>query len=147
MNPMAILAQQHLFLLRKHANRTHPHYSLRCTHTGCQCRRMEFSLNLSGNMTQMVRRAHTDAHQLITDRFATSDDAALPCDTSQRKYCGGTWKGITNHLNYVQSMGFDAVWISPVVSNLEGNTSQGEAFHGSAHIVSVILIIAHAPFV
>lgn len=45
-------------------------------------------------------------------------------------YCGGTWKGIVNHLDYIQSMGFDAVWISPVSANIEGNSSQGEAFHG-----------------
>ena len=45
-------------------------------------------------------------------------------------YCGGTWNGITKHLDYIQSMGFDAVWISPVSANLEGVTSQGEAFHG-----------------
>jgi hypothetical protein len=35
-----------------------------------------------------------------------------------------------NHLDYIQGMGFDAVWISPVSANLEGATSQGEAFHG-----------------
>jgi alpha-amylase len=35
-----------------------------------------------------------------------------------------------NHLDYIQSMGFDAVWISPISANLEGATSEGEAFHG-----------------
>lgn len=35
-----------------------------------------------------------------------------------------------NHLDYIQSMGFDALWISPVSANFEGNSSQGEAFHG-----------------
>ncbi len=71
--------------------------------------------------------------QLITDRFATVNDAAVPCDAGQRKYCGGSWKGITNHLDYIQGMGFDAVWISPVSANFEGNSSQGEAFHGYVH--------------
>ncbi|KAH9980022.1 glycoside hydrolase family 13 protein [Lactifluus volemus] len=69
-------------------------------------------------------------YQLITDRFATPNNTALPCDTSARKYCGGSWSGIMNHLDYIQGMGFDAVWISPVSANLEGATSQGEAFHG-----------------
>jgi alpha-amylase len=54
----------------------------------------------------------------------------MPCDTGARKYCGGSWSGIMNHLDYIQSMGFDAVWISPISANLEGTTSQGEAFHG-----------------
>lgn len=27
-------------------------------------------------------------------------------------------------------MGFDAVWISPVAKNVEGDTAYGQAFHG-----------------
>ncbi|KAI0365853.1 glycoside hydrolase family 13 protein [Pilatotrama ljubarskyi] len=69
-------------------------------------------------------------YQLVTDRFATADGSSPSCDTSQRQYCGGTWKGIVNKLDYIQNMGFDAVWISPIVANVEGNTSYGEAFHG-----------------
>ncbi|KII86283.1 glycoside hydrolase family 13 protein [Plicaturopsis crispa FD-325 SS-3] len=70
-------------------------------------------------------------YQLITDRFATTDDKGVPCDTNERAYCGGSWKGITNHLDYIQDMGFDAVWISPVSANIEGNiTGTGQAFHG-----------------
>lgn len=40
------------------------------------------------------------------------------------KYCGGTWKGIQNHMKYIKDMGFDAIWISPVWKNLPN------AFHG-----------------
>lgn len=81
----------------------------------------------SANATDWSSRS---IYQLITDRFATANDSAVPCDAGERKYCGGSWKGITNHLDYIQSMGFDAVWISPVSANFEGNSSQGEAFHG-----------------
>ncbi|KAI0798144.1 glycoside hydrolase family 13 protein [Abortiporus biennis] len=69
-------------------------------------------------------------YQLITDRFATPDGSSPTCNTGDRKYCGGTWKGITNKLDYIQNMGFDAVWISPIVANIEGSTAYGEAFHG-----------------
>ncbi|KAJ8518932.1 hypothetical protein ONZ45_g4065 [Pleurotus djamor] len=69
-------------------------------------------------------------YQVVTDRFATSDGSTPFCDTGARKYCGGTWKGITRQLNYIKSMGFDAVWISPVVANVEGQTHYGEAYHG-----------------
>ncbi|KAI0055861.1 alpha-amylase [Artomyces pyxidatus] len=70
-------------------------------------------------------------YQLITDRFATTNDAALPCDSNARRYCGGTWQGIIKHLDYIQHMGFDAVWISPVSANIDNATAaQGEAFHG-----------------
>jgi len=69
-------------------------------------------------------------YQLVTDRFAKSTDDGGPCDTGARQYCGGTWQGIINHLDYIQGMGFDAIWISPVVANIEGNTTYGEAYHG-----------------
>ena len=45
-------------------------------------------------------------------------------------YCGGSWQGVINKLDYIQYMGFDAIWISPIVANVEGNTSYGQAFHG-----------------
>lgn len=66
----------------------------------------------------------------MTDRFATSDGSAPPCDTSQRQYCNGTWQGVISKLGYIQSMGFDAIWISPVVANLEGETGDGTSYHG-----------------
>lgn len=33
-------------------------------------------------------------------------------------------------LDYIQGMGFDTVWISPIIQNIGGTTAQGEAFHG-----------------
>ncbi|KAI9443463.1 glycoside hydrolase family 13 protein [Lactarius indigo] len=58
-------------------------------------------------------------YQVVTDRFATPNDSTAPCDAGARMYCGGSW-----------TWDFDAVWISPVSTNLEGTTPQGEAFHG-----------------
>ncbi|KAK1994102.1 alpha amylase [Colletotrichum falcatum] len=70
-------------------------------------------------------------YQVLTDRFATSDGSAPACDTTQGVYCGGTWKGITKNLDYIQNMGATAVWISPVVKNIDGNIEgAGEAYHG-----------------
>lgn len=69
-------------------------------------------------------------YQLVTDRFATPDGSSPTCDTGDRKYCGGTWTGIVSKLDYIQNMGFDAIWISPIVENLNGTTAYGEAFHG-----------------
>lgn len=54
-------------------------------------------------------------YQILTDRFATSDGSTPYCNL--QKYCGGTWKGVERNLDYIQGMGFDAVWISPVISN------------------------------
>jgi alpha-amylase len=35
-------------------------------------------------------------------------------------YCGGGYKGIKNNLDYIQGMGFDAIWISPIIDNRDG---------------------------
>jgi alpha-amylase len=70
-------------------------------------------------------------YQVLTDRFARTDGStSAPCDTADRVYCGGSFKGIQNHLDYIQGMGFDAIWISPVTAQLKGNTEYGYAYHG-----------------
>ncbi|EME39333.1 glycoside hydrolase family 13 protein [Dothistroma septosporum NZE10] len=67
-------------------------------------------------------------YQVVTDRFARSNGSTTaPCDWGS--YCGGTWQGIINKLDYIQGMGFTAVWISPVVENI-GTTPYGDPYHG-----------------
>ena len=58
-------------------------------------------------------------YQLLTDRF--SNDNSNPVNCNLGNYCGGTYRGIINHLDYIQGMGFDAIWISPIVKNTEGS--------------------------
>ncbi|KAK9491649.1 alpha-amylase [Lipomyces doorenjongii] len=67
-------------------------------------------------------------YQVLTDRFATTNLTAPECWI--RDYCGGTWKGLEKKLDYIQNMGFDAIWISPIIHNIEVNTTWGYAFHG-----------------
>jgi alpha-amylase len=51
-------------------------------------------------------------YQVLTDRFARTDGSTKStCNTEDQVYCGGTWQGIINHLDYIQSMGFTAVRI------------------------------------
>ncbi|KAH8820547.1 glycoside hydrolase family 13 protein [Xylogone sp. PMI_703] len=70
-------------------------------------------------------------YQVMTDRFAlTSGSTTQPCNTGDQVYCGGTWQGLINKLDYIQNMGFTAVWISPIVENLSGNSADGESYHG-----------------
>ena len=57
-------------------------------------------------------------YQLLTDRFARSSDTGY-CNYSQ--YCGGNYRGLINKLDYIKGMGFDAIWISPIIENLEGS--------------------------
>ena len=52
----------------------------------------------------------------LTDRFATGQDGAGACGDLSN-YCGGTFKGLEANLDYIQGMGFDAIWITPVVAS------------------------------
>ncbi|CAN8099783.1 unnamed protein product [Discula destructiva] len=67
----------------------------------------------------------------MTDRFARTDlSTTAGCVTSQGVYCGGTWAGLLSKLDYIQGMGFTAIWISPLTEQLSGNSADGESYHG-----------------
>ncbi|KDO27882.1 hypothetical protein SPRG_07154 [Saprolegnia parasitica CBS 223.65] len=57
-------------------------------------------------------------YQILTDRFAGAPSSGACKDLST--YCGGTFNGIKNNLQYIRGMGFDAIWISPVIDNSPG---------------------------
>jgi alpha-amylase len=70
-------------------------------------------------------------YQIITDRFARTDGSTTaPCDPSRGEYCGGTFQGIIKHLDYIQNLGFSAIWISPVTYQLQPYTKDLGAYHG-----------------
>ncbi|KAF4310779.1 hypothetical protein GTA08_BOTSDO13705 [Botryosphaeria dothidea] len=70
-------------------------------------------------------------YQVIVDRFARTDGSTTEaCDVEKKLHCGGTWKGLENKLDYIQDMGFTAIWISPVTKGLEGTWDVGENYHG-----------------
>ncbi|GKZ26284.1 hypothetical protein AbraCBS73388_002368 [Aspergillus brasiliensis] len=53
-------------------------------------------------------------YQIVTDRFARSDNSTTAaCNASQGNYCGGSFQGIINKLDYIQDLGFDAVGVPP----------------------------------
>ncbi|RDW82957.1 hypothetical protein BP5796_04448 [Coleophoma crateriformis] len=86
-------------------------------------------------LTSVAQAASNDVwaaqsiYQIITDRFARTDGSTTAsCNITN--YCGGTWAGITEKLDYIQNMGFTAIQISPVNENLKETTIYGEAFHG-----------------
>lgn len=54
----------------------------------------------------------------LTDRIArTADDQGGSGCSDYGNYCGGTFRGLQGKLDYIQKMGFDAIWISPVVES------------------------------
>eukprot|EP00827_Trimyema_finlayi_P004617 TRINITY_DN469_c0_g1_i1.p1 TRINITY_DN469_c0_g1~~TRINITY_DN469_c0_g1_i1.p1 ORF type:complete len:522 (+),score=156.90 TRINITY_DN469_c0_g1_i1:64-1629(+) len=65
-------------------------------------------------------------YQIITDRFEPGSGKRPKCDIKTNGYCGGTFKGIQERLDYIKNLGFDAIWISPVIENV------GDNFHGYA---------------
>jgi alpha-amylase len=65
-------------------------------------------------------------YQVVTDRFARTDlSTTAPCNPTDQVYCGGTWRGLISKLDYIQGMGFTAVWISPIVKQVDGNSRDG----------------------
>lgn len=70
-------------------------------------------------------------YQVFTDRFARTDGSiTAPCNPKDGMSCGGTWRGIIDHLDYIQGMGFDAIMISPITQNVDGSVEYGDAHHG-----------------
>ncbi|KAN0075611.1 Glycoside hydrolase superfamily [Elaphomyces granulatus] len=70
-------------------------------------------------------------YQVLTDRFARTDNSeTAPCDTGAGLYCGGSFQGIINKLDYIQNLGFSAVWISPVTYQIPEITADLSAYHG-----------------
>jgi alpha-amylase len=55
---------------------------------------------------------------VLTDRIArsSSDNGGAVCG-DLGNYCGGTFKGLESKLDYIRGLGFDALWITPVVAS------------------------------
>jgi alpha-amylase len=68
-------------------------------------------------------------YQVLTDRFASPTNNACPFvppfSLPLNVYCGGTWAALTSRLDYIRGMGFDAIWISPIVDQTEFDSSAG----------------------
>ncbi|KAL2870833.1 glycoside hydrolase superfamily [Aspergillus lucknowensis] len=56
---------------------------------------------------------------LLTDRFARTD------------------------ADYIQGMGFTAIWITPVTAQLEENIPYGQAYHGAGHMYLMVDVVAN----
>lgn len=92
---------------------------------------LSFILLQSALAAQTAAWRSRSIYQTMTDRFARTDGSTTaPCNTTEGLYCGGTWRGTIDKLDYIQGMGFDAVMISPIVENIKGRVYYGEAYHG-----------------
>ena len=57
--------------------------------------------------------------QILTDRFAKAGGASSSCQDLS-KYCGGNFRGIIEKLDYIQGLGANAIWISPIPEQTDG---------------------------
>ena len=83
---------------------------------------------------------------LMTDRFVNGDqsndqrgqggvnytfnrpvDGAPTGESANIGYLGGDFKGIVNNANYIKNMGFDAIWLTPIVDNPDEAFTGGDA--------------------
>ena len=54
----------------------------------------------------------------LTDRIArNSGDTGGSACGNLGDYCGGTFQGLESKLDYIKGMGFDAIWITRVVTS------------------------------
>ena len=70
-------------------------------------------------------------YQILVDRFDNGDpgnDYGVRTDDLAR-YQGGDWKGIENRLGYLEELGVTALWISPVVKNVDTDANF-DGYHG-----------------
>lgn len=78
---------------------------------------------------------------IMTDRFADGDPNNNDGDPNHsehgeyvpddlHKYNGGDFEGIIKNMDYIKSMGFTAIWITPVVYNFQGLYDRYAAYHG-----------------
>jgi pullulanase len=82
---------------------------------------------------------------MLTDRFEDGDKSNNPTTgydpNHSEAYHGGDFRGIINKLDYIEDLGINTIWISPVVDNIDFNkggefTTSGDlsakqyAYHG-----------------
>ena len=67
--------------------------------------------------------AGKSVYMVMIDRFAHPDANAAHCNGDD--WCGGTLQGLTAQLDYIKSMHFDCIWITPVTEQYKGTMCMG----------------------
>lgn len=70
-------------------------------------------------------------YQVMVDRFANGDrgnDYRVDLNAPAR-YHGGDWRGLEDNLGYLSELGVTALWISPIVKNVETDAGV-DGYHG-----------------
>ncbi|MDI6739100.1 MAG: alpha-amylase family glycosyl hydrolase [Candidatus Edwardsbacteria bacterium] len=82
--------------------------------------------------TATVRRVR-QAHRKHCSPQASSMQTLPRCPSEKlKRFCGGTIKGITTKLDYIQGLGCTAVWLSPIFENDGAPDKDSYSYHGYA---------------
>ncbi len=95
-----------------------------------QC--IEAEVDLNYNRQSFVKDWRDEViYQIMVDRFADGDINNNFNVNVQKEsaYHGGDWQGIIDRLDYLQDLGVTALWISPVVRNVEEDAGFA-SYHG-----------------
>ena len=76
----------------------------------------------------MVDRFHDDRDRQAAQTQARSLGSGTQAQL--KKFCGGTLKGIENHLDYIKNLGCTALWLSPIFENNEAPNPDSDKYHG-----------------
>ncbi|PSC67576.1 hypothetical protein C2E20_8791, partial [Micractinium conductrix] len=80
-------------------------------------------VELHHNPTTASSSSSGSLYTIVTDRFASPECVPLnkgcTCP-SLSNYCGGTWQGMVDHLDYIQGLNLNAIWSSPVTAQSYG---------------------------
>jgi len=72
-------------------------------------------------------------YQLLVDRFANgsaaNDFRLEPSPTALAAFKGGDWQGVIDHLDYLEELGVTALWISPIIMNVDTDAGV-DGYHG-----------------
>jgi glycosidase len=76
----------------------------------------------------MVDRFHDDLNRTPVNTSTRSNGGGSQAQL--KKFCGGTLKGILNHLDYIQNLGCTALWLSPIFENNDTPDRNSDKYHG-----------------
>ena len=94
----------------------------------------EEKLSRRRDPTSKFELAGKSIYMVYVDRYALSSGDMNQPQCIGDQWCGGTLRGLTHHIDYIKGMGFDCVWITPVVEQFDGSNCFsgwcGTAYHG-----------------
>ncbi|HEY5004833.1 MAG TPA: alpha-amylase family glycosyl hydrolase [Ktedonobacteraceae bacterium] len=76
----------------------------------------------------LVDRFHDDLERAPIPTPARADSTGTQAQLS--KFCGGTLRGITAHLDYIKNLGCTALWLSPIFENNDAPNPDSGNYHG-----------------